>query len=185
MLSDFFRIKFGQQSVFTIDYTPDNIADADVIIVSLCNGARYTCFPELRARRKGIIIGLVDEIDSGRRSPSCFADIIYIMRSESPAEFTTKIVAAWQKWLTKSPFSEHKSCNGCKHRTLSFRQEEIIAGLYQGYSVKDIAFNMSVSHKTVFTHKYQVMRKFGLKNDYDLFRFLSMLHAKNDTRLFF
>ena len=95
-LSDFFCKRFNRHVEFITDYTSENIADADVIILSLCNGERYICLPELRARQKGIIIGLVDEEDDSRISPSCFADIVYILRREPLSEITRKLTFARQ-----------------------------------------------------------------------------------------
>lgn len=183
-LSDYFKTMLGKEPEFLTDYTADNIAIADVIILSLCKGERYTCFPELRVRRKGIIIGLVDEEDKSSRSPSCFADIVYIMRRASIKEITWKLTVAWQKSLMNNGFSRHKSCLGCHHLTLTQQQEEIITGLYQGRSVKEVATKMNINYKTVTAHKYIVMRKFSLKSDYDLLRFIDRLRDKSITRLF-
>lgn len=183
-LSDFFYKSFKRQVEFITDYTQENIADADVIVLSLCNGERYTCFPELRARRKGIIIGLVDENDYREKSPSCFADIVYIVRRESLNAVTDRLTVAWQKWLASEDFTQYKTCLGCKHLTLSLQQREIMSGFYHGNTVKDVARILNISYKTVAAHKYYVMRKFSLKNDYELIRFLGMLREKNEIRLF-
>lgn len=183
-LSDFFCKRFNRQVEFIADYTPENIADADVIILSLCNGERYTCFPELRARRKGIIIGLVDENDLRERSPSCFADIVYIIRRAPLSEITHKLTVAWQAWLVSECFPRYKSCLGCKHIRLSLHQREVMTGLYLGRSIQEVAIDMNVTYKTVAAHKYIVMRKLSLKNDYDLFRFLGKLREKSGSVLF-
>ena len=150
-----------------------------MIILSLCNGERYICLPELRARQKGIIIGLVDEEDDSRISPSCFADIVYILRREPLSEITRKLTFAWQKWIEIQEFQGYKSCFGCKHVSLSLTQLEIITGLNKGYSFQEVAINMNITYKTVTTHKYLIMRKFCLRNDYDLFRFLGRLNQKS------
>lgn len=183
-LSDLFKKRFGQDSDFITDYTADNIAIADVIILSLCKGERYTCFPELRARRKGIIIGLVDEYDNSSKSPSCFADIIYIMRRASLNEITWKLTVAWQNLLTSKSFSQPLSCFGCNHLRLTHQQEEVMSEFYRGCTVKQVAKNMNINYKTVTAHKYLVMHKFNLKSDCDLLRFIDMLREKNITRLF-
>lgn len=182
-LCDFFWRRFRQEVEFVTDYTAENIADADVIVLSMCTGERYTCFPELRARRKGIIIGLVDENDHSR-SPTCFEDIVYITRRGTLEEITNKLYVAWHKWLSSNAFPDYQSCLGCKHYALSLQQREIMAGFYHGNTVKDVAMMLNINYKTVAAHKYIVMRKFSLKNDYELFRFLGMLREKNEIRLF-
>ena len=183
-LSHFFRIRFGQECEFITDYTVNNIAIADVIILSLCKGERYTCIPELRVRRKGIIIGLVDDIDNSTKSPYCFSDIVYVSRRASINDITQKLTVAWQKWVMSKNFSRHHSCFGCNHLTLTHQQREIMYRFYQGRTVHQVAKYMNINYKTVTAHKYLVMHKFNLKSDYDLYRFLGMLRDKSITRLF-
>ncbi|VAL06799.1 helix-turn-helix transcriptional regulator [Enterobacter kobei] len=178
-LSDFFCKRFDRHVEFTTDYTSDNIATADVIILSLYKGERYICLPELRARQKGIIIGLVDEEDDSRISPSCFADIVYILRREPLREITRKLNVAWQTWIEIQEFQGYKSCLGCKHVSLSLTQLEIITSLNEGYSFQEVATKMNITYKTVTVHKYLIMRKFSLRNDYDLFRFFGRLSQKS------
>ena len=182
-LSEFFWQRFMRMPEFLTDYTHENIANADVIILSLRNGERYTCIPGLQTRRQGIIIGLVDDIDTCKRSPACFEDMIFIQRRESLSSITQKLTIAWKNWLMSETFPCHKTCLGCKHFKLSFQQREIMARLYQGRSVQEVATSLHISYKTVASHKYNVMRKFSLKNDQELFRFLGMLSQKNETRL--
>lgn len=182
-LSNFFWRLFRLKAEFITDYNSENIAVADVIVLSMCNGERYTCFPELRARRKGIIIGLVDERDN-RRSPLCFEDILYLTRRESLEEITHQLYISWQKWIMSDVFPQYTSCLDCKHYTLSVKQRDILDKYYNGNSIDHIARMMNVSYKTVTTHKYSMMNKFGLKNDCELFRFLGRLKERSKTQEF-
>jgi len=183
-LEELFWIKFGRKCEYATEFTLKNIADADVIVLSLRQGERYICFPDLRARRKGIVIGLVDEADNYHKSPSCFADIIYILRRESLKEITQKITATWRSWLMSEGFSRYKTCSGCRYVTISPQQKEIMAGLYRGLSIREIAITLRVNYKTVAAQKYIVMHKYSLKNDHDLLHFLNILRDKSITRLF-
>lgn len=180
-LKEFYLMRFRCDVEFMTDYTPENIATADVIILSMCNGERYTCIPELRDRRKGIIIGLVDENDNGQKSPSCFGDIVYITRRESLEVLTQKIYIAWFKWVISNVFPQPPSCPDCNHRTLSLQQRDTMALFYEGLSIAQIATIKNMSYKTVATHKYLAMRKFNLDRDYDLLRFLDVF-LKNDLK---
>lgn len=51
-LKSLFSQNFNEDIYFINEYTPDNISIADIIILSLRPGERYTCFPELRLRRR-------------------------------------------------------------------------------------------------------------------------------------
>lgn len=58
---DFFKHNFHRSITFHLALTNENVSQADIIVLSLCQGETLTCFPELLARQKGIVIGLVDD----------------------------------------------------------------------------------------------------------------------------
>lgn len=184
-LKELFKRDFSQKVSFVVDYTPENIAAADVIVLSLCRGERYTCSPELRSRKKGVIIGLINEEEAVGPSPSCFEDITYINRGSSLSEMAGKIGAVWKKWLASAQFKQCFSCVSCSCRQMSSRQLQIMALYYKGLTVKQIAFKMGLNHKSVSAYKYQVMNKYNLRNDTELLAFLNVLANKNASTMSF
>jgi DNA-binding NarL/FixJ family response regulator len=54
---------------------------------------------------------------------------------------------------------------------LSSRQREVLQLLAEGHSVKEIAFILNISAKTVEYHKYRTMEDLGAKTTADLIRF--------------
>ena len=54
-----------------------------------------------------------------------------------------------------------------------------MAEIYKGKTPATIAEDLDITQKTVFTHKYQMMNKFGLTTDFELIRFLHKLVSKN------
>lgn len=178
LFKELFEHRFNEIVKYVSEYTPENIALSDVIVLSLCKGERYTCFPELRARTKGIIIGLVNEEDTPEMSPSCFSDIVYITRSSSLDSMTNKIITVWNKWLTSKTFVADTYCLWCKHRQMSEYQFRLLEHFHKGKTINEIASDLGVSSKTIFAHKYLVMHKFNLRTDSDLKGFLDMLAKK-------
>lgn len=75
---DFFKHNFHRSITFHLALTNENVSQADIIVLSLCQGETLTCFPELLARQKGIVIGLVDDELRFSALPSCFQDIIFL-----------------------------------------------------------------------------------------------------------
>ncbi|WP_407221180.1 LuxR C-terminal-related transcriptional regulator [Enterobacter sp. CPE_E1214] len=49
----------------------------------------------------------------------------------------------------------------------------------------EIAHELNISDKTVFSHKYMLMQKFDLRNDYELIVLLNRLAEKNSAPNFF
>lgn len=76
---DFFKHNFHRSITFHLALTNENVSQADIIVLSLCQGETLTCFPELLARQKGIVIGLVDDELRFSALPSCFQDIIFFL----------------------------------------------------------------------------------------------------------
>jgi DNA-binding NarL/FixJ family response regulator len=149
-------------------------------VLSLCQGEYFTCFPELQARQQGIIIGIV-EGDSGIKAlPSCYQDIIFISRRAPLSQLRLALFSAWRV----TPLNKYRrpsiSCFECQQKTLSPQQVRIMIGLYKGLSVTDIAKELCISEKTVFTHKYMLMHKFHLRSDYELIKLLNRIAEKNN-----
>jgi DNA-binding NarL/FixJ family response regulator len=57
------------------------------------------------------------------------------------------------------------------HEQLSERELHILRLLVRGKSVNDIADELSISNKTVSTHKARLMQKLGFQNNADLVRY--------------
>lgn len=57
------------------------------------------------------------------------------------------------------------------HEQLSEREFHILRLLVRGKSVNDIADELSISNKTVSTHKARLMQKLGFQNNADLVRY--------------
>lgn len=80
---DFFKHNFHRAITFNLALTHENVSQADIIVLSLCQGETLTCFPELLARQKGIVLGFVDDELRFSALPSCFQDIIFLPRRAS------------------------------------------------------------------------------------------------------
>ncbi len=162
-----------QDLCFDSCFTAKGVRAADVIVLSLCAGEYLTCFPELQERKKGFVIGLVEDLTLVNALPDCFQDVIFISRRATLYEFTEALTHAWQRGIVQSDSGSLMSCIDCQQNKLSPQQARIILGFYRGLSVAKIADELSVSDKTVFTHKYIIMNKFRLRSDYELVSLLN------------
>lgn len=78
-LTFFFNDFFCQHNTkvnFSFNFTSESVKVADVIVLALCPGECFICRPELRSRKKSIVIGIVDDDMRVSALPSCFQDII-------------------------------------------------------------------------------------------------------------
>ena len=177
---DLFRTEFLREVNFITEFTRESISDADIIVLSLCRGEPFICTPELLARNKGVMIGLVSGEQYDKETlPGCFKEMVFISRDAPLNNFYQVFRAAWQTLQRDEQKSDTPSCADCHHRTLSPRQTVIMASLYQGLSTPEIAKKLQIDYKTVYAHKYDVMQKFQLGSDHDLQVLLSRMREKN------
>lgn len=175
---DFFKHNFHRAITFNPGLTHENVSQADIIVLSLCQGETLTCFPELLARQKGIVIGLVDDDLRFSALPSCFEDIIFLPRRASLDLISGVLFIAWFRTQLPGYTWNKKRCFDCQHKGLSRQQVRIMVNFYRGLSVVQTAHALEMSEKTVFTHKYMMMQKFNLRSDYELIVLLRKLIEK-------
>lgn len=71
LFSDFFS-QHNTKVDFNFNFTSESVKVADVIVLALCPGECFICCPELQERKKGIVIGVVDDDMRVTALPSCF-----------------------------------------------------------------------------------------------------------------
>jgi len=95
----------------------------------------------------------------------------YLLKDATPSELELAIrtVADGNLWLSAAVSTQVLKRYGMrgqpageKDDVLTARQQQILQRLAEGASIKEIAFELSVSIKTVETHKAQIMERLGL-----------------------
>jgi two-component system invasion response regulator UvrY len=105
----------------------------------------------------------------------------YVTKNSSREEMFTAIIETYngRKYICdeiKNILSE-QMLNGDENKTglnsLSQREIEIISFIKKGDSSKEIAEALSLSAKTIEVHRYNLMKKLGLKNTAALVNFIN------------
>ena len=95
----------------------------------------------------------------------------YLLKDATPSELELAIrtVADGNLWLSAAVSTQVLKRYGTrgqpaseKEDVLTARQQQILKRLAEGASIKEIAFELGVSIKTVETHKAQIMERLGL-----------------------
>lgn len=100
----------------------------------------------------------------------------YVLKNSPAAELLRAIQAGSRGCLYMTP-SVAKNTIGLlgkerRHSTrLTLRQREVLQLLSEGRSMKEVAFVLEITPRTVAYHKYRVMQDFHLTNNAALFRF--------------
>lgn len=71
----------------------------------------------------------------------------------------------------KLAFDYDDAIDDPKHDALSKREFHIFCQLAQGTSISDIAETLSISNKTVSTHKFRLMQKMGFSSQSEIVRY--------------
>ncbi|EIL0605931.1 response regulator transcription factor [Salmonella enterica] len=164
-----------------------SVSRADLVIVTLDTADMYSCLQTLKGGRYGRLIGLVRKHvfteGGGKLLSQCARNIRILSRQSSLAGLREVILEA----LRNPRGLKTVACERCPVLTrdiLSPQQTRIIAEMFEGRPIKEIADGLKVSTSTVYSHKYILMKKFNLKNNHDLFRFWTeMKLAENTCRI--
>ena len=99
----------------------------------------------------------------------------YLVKKTTPDEVVTAIrkVSMGKKYVSSS-LAERLACHVGKnfeklpHETLSDREYEVMCMIASGKRIKEIAEELSLSRKTITTHRTHILEKMRLKNNSQL-----------------
>ncbi len=104
----------------------------------------------------------------------------YVLKNSASRELVTAIKEALQGKIYVTPiiagelmqtYKKSRPGENLMVSKLTDRQKEILHLVVEGYSAKEIANMLSISPRTVETHKYNMMQELNLKTTADLIKF--------------
>lgn len=169
--------KYGRGINFSHKIEPDSIAYANIIVLVLAPGEKYTCRPELRNRRNGLLILFCKVRGTLSSISECFSGGVILSLTDSLKHIDAAIKEKLNLAVTPlTHLSFHCQC--CRARYLSHQQYHIIEGLFLGLSIEHIARQMNLAPKTIYAQKYAIMKKFDLRGDLELMGFYKIERDK-------
>lgn len=156
--------------------------DYDVILLDISMPGQ-NCFDvirEIRKMRPKMPILIVTMHPEGQYALRMFKLGIsgYLTKERAPIELleAIRIVANGQKYIPQSiveqaiGYTEDESGRPL-HETLSNREYEVLSLMLAGKKVSEIAEMLSISVKTVKTHRARLLMKMNIKTNAELFRY--------------
>lgn len=149
-------------------YDAKNLCQADFILISVAQWRLYMCQPAYRDRKPGsILMVFVDDIEdiTPEHLPLCYRSLIIISRRDSVRNIADKIIRFWLGNQGSARGFVPTDCSHCDFARITVVQLQVLCFLKKGYSVGQTAKRLNLSAKTIYAHKYNVMKKFSLSGD--------------------
>lgn len=163
---------------FLSAYDAQSLCQADFILISVAQWRLYMCQPAYRDRKPGsIIMVFVDEVADivTEQLPVCYRSLIIISRSDSVPVISEKIIRFWLESQGSTKGFLPSDCSRCDFARITVVQLQVLSFLKKGYSVGQTAKRLNLSAKTIYAHKYNVMKKFSLSGDMEFNAFINDL----------
>ena len=129
--------------------------DVRVLVCSMCTPEEQYAVPMLKAGAAG-----------------------YITKNSTSQELVNaaKKVLAGQKYVSSALAESmiarlNHPAPATAHETLSARELQVMCLLATGHSIKEIAFQLCLSIKTINTYRTRLMKKLGLTNNYAIIHY--------------
>lgn len=163
---------------FLPDYDVQSLCQADFILINVAHWRLYMCQPAYRHRKPGsIIMVFVDDVEGiiSEQLPVCYRSLIVISRNDSVRHVSEKIVRFWVEIQGSLQGYLPSDCSRCDFARITVVQLQVLSFLKKGYSVGQTAKRLNLSAKTIYAHKYNVMKKFSLSGDMEFNAFINDL----------
>jgi len=164
--------------IFLPGFDSEYLKQADFILVNNSQWRLYMCQPAYRDRKPGSIIIVFTE-ESGdiirTHLPVCYRSLIVISRHDSIRMVSEKILRAWLAFHDRARGFVSSDCEHCEYVRITVVQLQVLSFLKKGYDVTQAAKRLNISTKTIYAHKYNVMKKFGLRGDREFNAFINDL----------
>lgn len=162
-----------------LEYVRASPPDVVILDITMENGNGIDTLKQIRKdlpRLPVLILSMHPEREYGLRAIRAGASG-YLSKSSAPDELVTAIhrLALGRKYislaLAEQLAGDYDVTVGAPHDRLSPREFEVFGLLVAGRSVTEIAGALSLSVKTVSTHRSRILQKLGLRNTAELIRY--------------
>lgn len=164
---------------FLTGFDSESLAKADIILINGAQWRLYMCQPAYQYRKKGsLLLVFTEEPDKilAEQLPVCYQSLTVISWTETVKNIRDKITKAWLlAHHANSNGYQPSDCARCHFARISLVQLQVISFLKKGNNVRHTAKFLGLSTKTVYAHKYNIMKKFDIKGDYQLNAFLNAI----------
>lgn len=167
----------------------DRFKNTDVLFTEMEVGEYLLCqkMRKLKSERPIIIIFTAEEVTLDTSLlPFCIQNCVFLSNKSSLAKIKKSLSVSLDEFITgkkKYLTTENHRCLKCPHQSLSRSQQKIVNAINIGLNNNETAQKLGIDHRTVYSHKVRIMKKFRLETNQELIRFCSMVMKKENFQL--
>lgn len=172
-----------------LQYSPDTLGQIDMLFTEMTTGEHYLCHPVFKKIPEHTSIFIFVPTDSAMqvdRIPYCLRDATFISINTGLHRIKNQIAKHLMEStasIASSQVKDSRRCVKCPRLTLTKSQLYIIDAIRTGMNNQQIAQELGISHKTVFSHKINIMKKFQIATKQELTKFSSVALALSSGRI--
>ena len=148
----------------------DSLCDTDIVFFEADADVFYFCQPWQRQNNRAVLVGMCNQLSPALlKIPDCLNDMILINKKMSLDDLCNVIRSCFTQ--AENNQARVPQCHKCRRTLLSKQQKSLLECLKLSMSVEAISRAMNLSPKTIFSHKYIIMKKFGFETNKQLLEF--------------
>lgn len=150
-----------------------SITDATVIFMEMKAGEWYLCHDIFQHVPEHCKLFIFQQDTKNKKNlelkelPNCIKDAVFMDVHSSVYTLKNEISKATRPHLNKkvaNKFNRLRSCINCPRKLVSNAQMKVFYAFSIGLTPHEIAAELKISHKTVYSHRKNIMSKFKLDN---------------------
>lgn len=148
------------------------LRNADIYVTPFTAGMDRICVSNFSHHKKNV---LLIGISIGQTLPiienllPCLQGSIFIRRTDTVEQVRNKVSQAWTMLNGK----KEEKLRSCRSLLLTAGEKRVIHYLYRGFSVSQVGNILGIGMKMASQRKREVMRKYNLHSDVELWNFLN------------
>ncbi|MEY7845342.1 LuxR family transcriptional regulator KbvR [Klebsiella africana] len=159
-----------QDYQFSQQWDAGSMAQADVVFTEMVAGEWYLChdlFQHAPEQYSLFIFPDNDHTTVEEGLPNCLRHAVFMPPHACVQRLKDEIAHAIERPLLSrqdQPFNRLRRCINCACKSVSDAQTKVIYAFSIGLSPHEVAAALKISHKTIHSHKKNIMSKFKLNS---------------------
>ncbi|CAM7620069.1 MULTISPECIES: helix-turn-helix transcriptional regulator [Klebsiella] len=158
----------GSAYQFSEQWDLESIAQSQVFFTEMVAGEWYLCHDLFQHAPEQYTLFIFQDNEQATVEeglPNCLRQAVFIPPHAPVQRLKDEIVSAIQRPLSPQhdpAFNRLRRCINCACKSVSDAQTKVIYAFSIGLSPHEVAAALKISHKTIHSHKKNIMNKFNL-----------------------